>query len=120
MTALVYLAAGGVAGTLARAGAGWALTRPGASLPWGTLAANLAGCFLIGLLDARAARGGLTPEARLGLIAGFCGAFTTFSALIWEFDALLRQSPPKALLYLLASALAGWALLRAGAALGAA
>ena len=118
MTALVSLAAGGLAGTFARAAASWSLGRAAGPLPWRTFAVNLAGCFLIGLIDAWGSRRGVSPETRLGLIAGFCGAFTTFSALIFELDAMSRQSPARAALYLAASVLAGWGLLRLGALAG--
>jgi fluoride ion exporter CrcB/FEX len=52
------------------------------------------------------------------LLAGFCGAYTTFSTLIVELDGLARVSPARAGAYLAVSVAAGWALLRAGLALG--
>lgn len=114
---IAALLAGGLAGVLARYGAVSAL--PAGALPWGTLFVNLTGCFLIGLFDARIGRAGLGgPNGRLLLVAGFCGAYTTFSALIFELDFLLRTAPLRAGAYLLLSVAAGLALLRAGAALG--
>ena len=57
----------------------------GTRFPWGTLAANLAGCFLIGLLFGLSDRVRLlTPEMRLLLITGFLGALTTFSTFSIE------------------------------------
>jgi fluoride exporter len=65
--------------------------RCGGRLPWGTLAVNLSGSALLGLLAARAARGGLAPISfDLGAI-GFCGAFTTFSTFVWESLALFEE-----------------------------
>lgn len=47
--------------------------------PVGTLAVNLAGCLLIGILYGLFDRGtAASPELRLFLAVGFCGGFTTF------------------------------------------
>jgi len=57
----------------------------GTRFPWGTLAVNLAGCFLIGLLFALSDRVRLlTPEVRLLLVTGYLGALTTFSTFSLE------------------------------------
>ncbi len=57
----------------------------GTSFPWGTLAVNLSGCFLIGLLLALADRTRfLTPDMRLLIITGYLGALTTFSTFSLE------------------------------------
>ena len=91
----------------------------GGFLPWGTLAVNLTGCLLIGLFDALVRNKGLGgPHGRMLLMTGFCGAYTTFSSLILEFDALLRAAPLRAGFYLFLSVAAGLALFRAGLALG--
>ena len=51
------------------------------TFPGGTVAVNLLGCFLIGLLGALAEkRGAISEEARLLLVTGLLGGFTTFSA----------------------------------------
>ena len=114
------MAAGGVAGVFARYFVvSIAALFLGARLPWGTFAVNLTGCFLVGLLDALTSRKGFAgPHARMLLISGFCGAYTTFSALIFEFDALLRVSPLRAGAYLLITVAAGLSLFRAGLAVG--
>jgi CrcB protein len=55
------------------------------AFPVGTLAVNLGGGFLIGLLMAVfTARADLSEEGRLLLITGFLGGLTTFSAFSWE------------------------------------
>ena len=55
------------------------------ALPLGTLAANLAGGYLIGLSIAYFAhRPDLTPEVRLFVITGFLGGLTTFSTFSAE------------------------------------
>ena len=57
----------------------------GTGFPWGTLAVNLCGCFLIGLLLALADRARfLTPDMRLLIITGYLGALTTFSTFSLE------------------------------------
>lgn len=58
--------------------------------PYGTLAVNLAGCLLIGLLSYMAeARGAFTAEARNMLFIGLLGAFTTFSTFSNETMSFL-------------------------------
>ncbi len=55
------------------------------SFPWGTFVANMAGCFIFGLVFALSERGNLlTPEWRIFLTVGFCGGFTTFSSFAYN------------------------------------
>ena len=54
------------------------------SLPWGTMVVNVLGCFLIGLLSGWALNEQLSPTAKLVLVTGFCGGFTTFSTFMNE------------------------------------
>lgn len=61
------------------------------SFPYGTLAVNLAGCFLIGILWGLALKNSIDDHARLLLMTGFCGGFTTFSAFTQESIQLLQQ-----------------------------
>ncbi|MBX3402158.1 MAG: fluoride efflux transporter CrcB [Phycisphaeraceae bacterium] len=77
---LVFLGAG--AGGVARWGAQEACARQfGKQFPWGTLAVNVLGCLLVGFLAAMFATSwNIREEYRLGLIVGFLGGFTTFSA----------------------------------------
>lgn len=72
--------AGGVLGTLARAGAGQALPVAPGHWPWATFAVNLAGAFILGWLLTRLAER-TAPSRYWALFAGtgFCGALTTFS-----------------------------------------
>ena len=115
---IAALLVGGVAGVLARYGAVRAL--PAAALPWGTLTVNLTGCLLLGFFDTASSRRGFGgPHGRVLLMTGFCGAYTTFSALILELDGLLRTAPLRGVGYVAVSVVAGLALLRTGAALGA-
>ena len=63
------------------------------SIPPGTLAANLIGGYLIGLLVAYfSANTSIAPEWRLFAITGFLGGLTTFSTFSAEGVALIQQS----------------------------
>ncbi len=86
---LAAIGFGAVLGAWARYGLGVVLN--GRSwLPWGTLAANAIGGFLIGLAIAHfTARTDMSPLWRLFLVTGFLGALTTFSAFSGEVTALL-------------------------------
>ena len=78
-------------GALARWGLGLWLSA-GSGLPWGTLAANLIGGYLIGLCVAFfQAWPQLDPAWRLAMVTGFLGALTTFSSFSAEVIALLQQ-----------------------------
>jgi CrcB protein len=92
MTMLLYVAAGGLVGTVARYFLqGWvqASSRTSA-FPAGTLTVNIAGSLALGFLI-RYATGStvLSPEMRAALTIGFCGAFTTMSTFSYESVALL-------------------------------
>lgn len=96
---------GGGIGAVARHGvnrAGLALLGPG--FPWWTLAVNVAGSFLIGLLAGMFGALETGHHARLFLTTGFLGGFTTFSA--FSLDALTlweRGEPLQASLYIIGS-----------------
>ena len=60
--------------------------------PLGTLAVNVLGCFIIGVLSQLAEDYGIfTSEARLLMFTGFLGGFTTFSTFSNETMNLLRD-----------------------------
>lgn len=62
------------------------------TLPLGTLAANLIGSYVIGLAVALINLDlGLSPQARLFLMTGFCGGLTTFSTFSAETFTLLQR-----------------------------
>lgn len=84
---------GSVFGGVARYSMASAITRiHGAGFPYGTLMVNLVGCLLIGLMDGLAdGRARLSPQAKMLLMIGFCGAFTTFSTFILETSSLMRS-----------------------------
>jgi CrcB protein len=97
VTKILLIGAGGFLGAVARYGmAGMVQTLSrSASFPYGTLAVNLVGCMLIGVLSQLIeTRGAFTPETRAFLIIGVLGGFTTFSAFGNETMSLLRDAEP--------------------------
>lgn len=62
------------------------------TFPWGTLIANIAGSFLIGIVFALAEKGNLiSTEWRIFLAVGICGGFTTFSAFAYNNFTLINE-----------------------------
>ncbi|MBT17896.1 MAG: fluoride efflux transporter CrcB [Dehalococcoidia bacterium] len=62
------------------------------SFPLGTFTVNVIGCFIIGLLAALLIiSGDISEKARLFVVVGFLGGFTTFSAFSFEALNLLRS-----------------------------
>lgn len=115
------LAAGGVLGTLARfAMTGAVMAKTGAQFPYGTMAVNMLGCFLVGFFDVLTERKcAMSPQVRLFLMAGFCGAFTTFSAFILESYTLARSGEMfRAFIYIFGSVALGLVFFRLGIFLG--
>ena len=84
MHAVFAICMGACVGALARWRLGLWLNHPGAFMPWGTLAANLIGGYLVGLILAWAHHADLAPFWRLILVTGFLGALTTFSSFSAE------------------------------------
>lgn len=61
------------------------------SIPYGTIAVNIIGCFLIGIVFGLAEKGNVISEWRFFLATGILGGFTTFSTFSYETVALLRE-----------------------------
>jgi fluoride exporter len=59
--------------------------------PYGTLAVNITGCFLIGIILGLSDKAAVTPHWRFFLATGFCGGFTTFSSFAYENITLLND-----------------------------
>ncbi|MBK7718762.1 MAG: fluoride efflux transporter CrcB [Giesbergeria sp.] len=91
MLNVLFICIGASLGALAR----WRLSlwlSPGGLLPWGTLAANLIGGYLIGLaVGFFQLVPQMDPVWRLAFITGFLGALTTFSTFSIETLGLLQQ-----------------------------
>lgn len=91
MISVLAICIGASVGALARWGLGLWLN-PGATIPFGTLAANLIGGYLVGVCVATfQALPHLDPVWRLALVTGFLGALTTFSSFSAEVVGMLGQ-----------------------------
>ncbi len=90
----LWIALGGALGSVSRYWiAVWALP-VSQSLPWGTIGINVAGSFLIGFFGTLTLEGGRHPApewARLFVMVGICGGFTTFSSFSLQTLDLLRD-----------------------------
>ena len=92
MQTVMYVAIGGALGSLSRYGVGVAAARfLGKGFPWGTLAVNVAGCFIMGIVlqliaELESSSGQTsTINARLAILhsavaVGYLGGLTTFSS----------------------------------------
>ena len=112
----VLVAMGGAAGALLRYGMVLLVKPHSPAFPSGTLACNLAGCLAIGFLNGWI-NGGPAPRepARLLLMVGLLGGFTTFSSLGLETVELLDAGRWRAALaYVVASTAGGIGLALAG------
>ena len=92
---ILYVGAGGVIGAMARyLVVVWLHGGLSASgFPYGTLAVNAVGCFLIGAVVGFAeAHKPLSPEMQAFLLAGVLGGFTTFSAFGIDTIRLFRDA----------------------------
>lgn len=111
---------GGFVGTCARYAVGRWCSMICIDMAWaGTLAVNLIGCLLIGILWGLVDRSRIvSPAVSALLITGFCGGFTTFSTFandIWQMAN--KGAWCTSALYMAASIFGGLALLCLGRAL---
>jgi CrcB protein len=110
------IAIGGAIGTLLRyVVSGFTHRFADATFPWGTLAVNLTGCFIIGFLWEVFDKGAFSPTIRLLVFVGFLGGYTTFSSFGLETFTLMRDGEYRlALVNILASNILGILLVFAG------
>ena len=103
MTRFLWICLGGAAGTGARyLLSGWLLRAAGPGFPWGTLAVNVIGSFLLGVL-LQLSR---ATDLRLALTIGVMGGFTTYSSFNFEtLQYLLRDEWLTAFAYVAATLL---------------
>ncbi len=117
----VFVGAGGALGAMARFALNVALQRE-VSFPWGTLSANLLGSLLMGVVAQLVAssewfnNAGIIPDQyRLLFAVGFCGSFTTLSALVLELHTMLQRNEIFAsFAYVLVSVAGGFTCFYAG------
>jgi len=93
MERALLVGTGGFIGSIARYWFGGVVQRwTGTSFPAGTLAVNIVGSFILGVVLALSFdRDLVSPNVRLLLGVGFCGGFTTMSTFSYETVALLRE-----------------------------
>lgn len=105
----LLVACGGALGAMSRYGLGQCISQPQQIFPWATWWINIIGCLLAGVFFAFSQRFPiLQQEARLLLMVGILGGFTTFSSFGLETFLLLRQGQWMiALSYALSSVILG-------------
>lgn len=93
MARLLWIGFGGFLGTIARyLMIGWALKLFGPAFPWGTLAVNVIGSFLLGVVMWIGVNtAAMSQTARLAITAGGMGGFTTYSTFNYETLQLFQQ-----------------------------
>jgi len=95
MITYFWIAFGSALGGISRYGcsrfiAGWF----GETFPWGTIAVNVIGSFVIGLFATLSGPDGrliVSPDIRIFVTVGFCGGYTTFSSFSLQTLDLLRN-----------------------------
>ena len=112
----LIVALGGGLGACARYLIGLIPLKEPFSFPVKTLAINLIGCFVIGLIAALAVKNtSLSPKTVLFIKTGLCGGFTTFSTFALETETLIKTGHiGLAILYIALSVILGVGLVFAG------
>ena len=90
---VLIIACGGALGTVMRYGFSLAALSISRNLPWGTIGINILGSMLIGFFGTLTLAHGrfpLSENARLFVMVGVCGGFTTFSSFSLQTFDLLR------------------------------
>jgi len=89
---LLAVGAGGFAGAVSRfVLSGWVQRLSGTTFPYGTLAVNTLGSFIIGFLILYFEQS-LAPQQKALVITGFLGALTTFSTFSLETVLMLQEN----------------------------
>lgn len=95
MITYLWIALGGALGSMARYGVSRVFSFwVGETFPWGTLAVNIIGSFVIGMFAVLSGPDGrmmVAPDARQFVMVGICGGFTTFSSFSLQTLALVRD-----------------------------
>ncbi|WP_180179414.1 fluoride efflux transporter CrcB [Acinetobacter sp. YH12041] len=112
----LLVAMGGAIGATLRYGAGMLIAKPQMLFPWPTWWINIIGCLFAGIFFALSQKYSfLQTEARLFLMVGILGGFTTFSSFSLETFQLLKQGAVTiALSYVISSVIVGVLMLGVG------
>jgi len=89
---LLSIALGSVIGAWLRWGISLRFNRVFENIPFGTVIVNLIGAFIIGLAVSFFSNSSISPNYKLFVVTGFCGALTTFSTFSIEIVELLQAS----------------------------
>ena len=89
---LLSIALGSVIGAWLRWGISLRFNSVFENIPFGTVIVNLIGAFIIGLAVSFFSNSSISPNYKLFVVTGFCGALTTFSTFSVEIVALLQAS----------------------------
>lgn len=89
---LLSIALGSVIGAWLRWGISLRFNRVFENIPFGTVIVNLIGAFIIGLAVSFFSNSSISPNYKLFVVTGFCGALTTFSTFSVEIVELLQAS----------------------------
>ena len=103
MALIWYIALGSALGGVGRYVGGELVQRAApTTFPTGTLAVNITGCFLLGLIIRYAIETPtVSPELRAFLTIGICGGYTTFSTFGFETARMMEDGEwTRAVLYL--------------------
>ena len=90
MKQLIFVFVGGGVGSVLRFAVAKYLAAYSVHFPIATLCANVLACLLLGIVAGSAGRGAVSESARLLLIVGICGGFSTFSTFSGETLQLLQ------------------------------
>ncbi|WP_347490544.1 CrcB family protein [Desulfoscipio sp. XC116] len=111
---LFMVGLGGILGALARYGISIILNDRGL-VPWGTLAVNMSGCFMLALfLTLILYKYSSQSYLVLAVSTGFIGSLTTFSTLSIEGVTLFRSSALLAFIYMVLTLAGGYLFVGAG------
>jgi CrcB protein len=125
VVSFLLVGAGGALGAMTRLGLNLLLAHRILIVPMGTLASNLLGCFIMGIVlqlmitaEWFSQSGVVTEQNRLIFAVGFCGSLTTLSSMVVELNTLMQRSELLgAFTYLFLTFAGGFACFYAGAML---
>ncbi len=90
MLNFLWVFIGGGIGSMARYGIGKLVFYAHWNFPIATFISNFIACFILGILMSLALKNNITDTAKLLLMSGFCGGFSTFSAFTGENFSILQ------------------------------